>query len=86
MADIYVDGKLMGTVDFYSASTRNDFQPSDRQVVFAINGLADYARNWLGQAVPHTMEVRWRAEHNPASSGFSLYLDAGIALKTATGH
>ncbi len=78
MADIYVDGKLMGTVDFYSASARND-----RQVVFAVNGLADYARNWLGQAVPHTMEVRWRAEHNPASSGFNLYLDAGITLATA---
>jgi hypothetical protein len=80
MADIYVDGKLMDTVDFYSASTRNV-----RQVVFAVNGLDDYALDWRGQPSPHTLTVRWRAEQNPASSGSVLYLDAGIALTSAPG-
>jgi hypothetical protein len=75
MADIYVDGVLMKMpVDFYSDRV------SYRQVIFAIDGLPSYATDALGRQVPHTITIKWRPDHNPASTGFRLYIDGGITL------
>lgn len=64
-ADVYVDGALIATVDFYSPAQLN------RRVLFAVDGLSDGT---------HTLEVHWLEERDPSSSGYRLYLDGAIAL------
>jgi hypothetical protein len=65
-AQVYVDGVLKRTIDFYSPTAKN------RKVLFAVNGLTNSS---------HTIELRWITGHNPASTGTRLYLDGGVALR-----
>jgi len=59
IADVYLNGILKGSVNFYSSTTRN------RRVLFTLNGLG-------GQNV---VELRWRRAHSAGSTGYRLNLD-----------
>ena len=65
-ADIFIDGVMKGTVDFYSPS------PEFRKVVFVSGPLRFGSR---------TLEIRWRTDKNAASSGRNLFIDGVVTLK-----
>ena len=58
-ADVYLNGTLKGTINFYASTTRN------RRVLFVLNGVG-------GQNV---VELRWRRAHSAGSTGYRLNLD-----------
>src|SRR5919108_4670409 len=62
MADVYVDGALVRTVDVYSPSTRY-------HVGFGVNGLS---------AGPHTLKVAIKSAKNPSSAGHLVLVDGWV--------
>jgi hypothetical protein len=66
IAQITVDGAVVGTVDLYSPT----FQPG--QVVWSSNAL---------NGVGHTVKVTVTTQRNPASTGNKVDVDAYLALK-----
>ena len=66
MADVYLDGVKVSTVDLYS----NPGEP--REVVFAKKGL--------DPTIEHTLEVRALGTKNAASSGMRVDVDAFVVL------
>jgi len=67
MAEVYLDGVKVSTVDLYS----NPGEP--RKVVFA--------KKDLDPTVEHTLEVRALGTKNSASSGKRVDLDAFVVLR-----
>jgi hypothetical protein len=67
MADVYLDGAKVSTVDLYSNLG------SSRNVVFAKKGL--------DPTVEHTLEVRALGTKNAASSGMRVDVDAFVVLR-----
>lgn len=71
-ADIYVDGQLRGTVDFYSWDLHR------RQIVFVLNAIP-----WSGPGGQmHTVKIASLApSHNPQSQGNWVYVDGLVVLR-----
>jgi beta-galactosidase GanA len=67
IADVYLDGKQVATVDGYSSGT--DFQ----QVEYSVSGLSDSS---------HTLKIVVSGQKNPASGGTYVSIDA-INVPTA---
>jgi beta-galactosidase GanA len=61
LADVYLDGTKVATVDTYGPSTVN------QQVQWSASGLADG---------PHTLKIVVTGQRNPSSSGFFVPVDA----------
>jgi len=61
IADVYLDGVLVGAVDTYSSG------PHPHSMMFSASGLAPGG---------HTLTVQVEGEHNPASTGSGIWVDA----------
>lgn len=69
-ADVFIDGVNQGVIDFYAGTDQ------DRRIVFAASGLPPTRPD--GSA--HVLEVRWRSDQNPSSTGRVLYIDGATRL------
>jgi len=69
IADVYLDGVKVASVDRYSSGT------SYKKVVFERTGLSN---------ADHTIRVQWTGRANPASTGKNLLLDSFVVPDTTS--
>ncbi|GAA3432719.1 beta-galactosidase [Kutzneria kofuensis] len=70
IADVYLDGAKVSTVDLYSASKQNQFS------AYEVRGLANG---------PHTLKIVVTGQKNPSATGAFVVVDAVDLLTAATG-